>query len=440
MIGASRMSREEWATPDITNIPQTELFYRVGVALVIGILVGLQREYARAGDGTEEFAGVRTFALFGLAGAASGLLALYLATPWITVVTLLVVGAVISIGYVMTARSGSVGLTTEVAVIVTVLSGVLSVVGQLVLAAAIGVAMTVLLSLKLELHAFAQRLTKTDIYAALKLGVMTAIVLPLLPTTAIAPPPLDVLVPARLWQMVIFISAISLLGYVLLQLVGTQRGIGLTGLLGGLVSSTAVTLSLTQRSRQEPELSPAYTLGITVAWTTMFARVLVILALINLPLFQAAWPPLVAAALVGLVAAAIQLSLRPADKDGPLTLTNPFELGPAVMFALVYGLILVLAKLAQQWFGILGVYLASALAGLTDVDAITLSMAELSGVDGTLDLATAARAVGLATLVNTLVKGSMVLAGGAPALRRSMIPILATMVVVGGALVIFWPV
>ncbi len=407
-----------------------DLFYRFGVALIIGILIGLEREHSQT-DSAREFAGVRTFALFGLVGCTAALISDVLMSPWAFVAAILLVGVLITVAYFLTAPRGSVGLTTEVAVLLTVLAGGLCYWDYLALAAALAVATTVLLSLKLELESFAQRLTREDIYATLKFAVITAIVLPVLPNQGFGPPPFDVLNPYRIWLMVVFISGISFLGYVLIKVVRGSQGIGLTGLLGGLVSSTAVTMSFTQRSQKETSLARPFALAITVAWVMMFMRVLVEVAALNTALLWQMWLPMTAAGAVGLAYCVYLFFAQRTEEKGETSFSNPFELRPALKFGLVYAAILLVARAAEMYLGNPGVYLSSIIAGLADVDAITLTMAELSGASGGLDVETAGRAVVLAAMSNTVVKGGIVLGTGSPGLRRAVLPAFVLMLVMG---------
>jgi len=410
---------------------QTALFYRFGAALAIGFLVGLQREYAHGGPGRDIFAGERTLALMGLVGCIAAMAADVLASPWPFVGILILMGALIAVAYFVSAWRGQVGLTTEVAALVTILAGALCYWDYLALAAAIAVVTTVLLSLKLEMDTFVQRITREDVYATLKFAVITAIILPVLPNQTFGPPPLDVLNPYKIWLMVVFISGISFLGYVLVKVVGSRQGIGLTGLLGGLVSSTAVTLSFAQRSQSESELSKPFALAITVAWTVMFSRVLVEVAALNVALLRVLWLPVAASAAVGLAYCIYLHFAQRTDEEGEVDFSNPFELGPAIKFGLIYAVILLISKAAQTYLGNTGLYLSSIVAGLTDVDAITLSVAELSRTAGGLDLGTAARAIVLAAMSNTAVKGGIVLTSGSPALRKALWPGFVLMLVAG---------
>jgi uncharacterized membrane protein (DUF4010 family) len=410
----------------------TNVFYRFGAALVTGILVGLQREYADDDRGQEMFAGVRTFALLALTGAMAAMIADELASPWAFVGIVLVLGALIAIAYFVTAWRGDVGLTTETSAVLTVLAGALCYWDFLPLAAAIAVATTVLLSLKLEMQTFVRRLTREDVYATLKFAVITAIVLPVLPNETFGPSPLDVLNPYKIWLMVVFISGISFLGYVLIKVVGSRQGIGLTGLLGGLVSSTAVTLSFSQRSQTQSELAKPFALAIMVAWTTMFLRVVAEVAALNTALLKVLWLPVAASAAVGLAYGLYLYFRQRTDEEGGVDFSNPFELGPAVKFGLLYAAILLFSKAAQTYLGNTGVYLSSAVAGLTDVDAITLSMAEMAGKGNNgVDLSTAARAIVLAAMSNTVVKGGVVLTSGSSSLRRALLPGFVLMLVTG---------
>lgn len=410
---------------------QTNLFYRFGAALVMGILVGLQREYAYGDPDREMFAGVRTFALMAMVGSVAAMVATELASPWPFIGIVLLLGALIAIAYFITAWRGEVGLTTEVSALVTVLCGALCYWEYLPLAAAITVATTVLLSIKLEMQTFIRRLTREDVYATLKFAVVTAIVLPVLPNRAYGPPPLDVLNPYKIWLMVVFISGISFLGYVLIKMVGSRQGIGLTGLLGGLASSTAVTLSFSQRSQTQPDLAKPLALGITLAWMMMFLRVVVEVAALNVALLRLLWIPMAAAAAVGLACSLYLYLSQRTDEEGGVDFSNPFELKPALQFGLLYAIILLVSKAAQTYLNDTGVYISSIVAGLTDVDAITLSMAELGGAVGGVDMRIAARAIVLAAMSNTFVKGGIVLTSSSPSLRKAFLPGFVLMLVTG---------
>lgn len=418
---------------------QHTLFYRFGVALFIGFLVGLQREYSYDEEDKPDqkaFAGVRTFTLMGLLGCTAAYLADLFGSVWVFVGIITALGVMIAVAYNVSAKQGSLGLTTEVAALLIVLTGALAFWDEMALAVALGVITTALLSLKLELHRFAERISREDVLATLKFAIITAIVLPVLPNQSFWPPPFDVLNPYKIWSMVVLISGISFLGYVLVKVVGSSRGVGLTGLLGGLVSSTAVTLSFAQRSQKNAQLAKPFALAITIAWAVMFARVLVVVGALSRPLLRVVWLPISAAGAAALMYAAYLYLAPRLDDNEEVSVTNPFELGPAITFGLLYGVILLISRAAQLYFGNTGVYISSILSGLADVDAITLSMTELSG-SGTLSLATAARAITFATMSNTVVKGGIVLSSGSTNLRRAFLPGFLLILVIGISATLF---
>jgi uncharacterized membrane protein (DUF4010 family) len=409
---------------------QGDLFLRFGVAIGLGFVIGLQREFAKGAEGREVAAGERTFALIGLAGCMGAMAAELLESSLAFIGVLIVLGIFTAIAYSAQAWRGQVGLTTEITILVTAMIGALCYWGHLTLAVAIGITTTVLLSLKLETDRLVRALTREDITAALQFAVISAVILPVLPNESLWGPPFDVINPFKIWLMVVFISGISFLGYVLIKVVGSHRGIGLTGFLGGLVSSTAVTLSFSERSQREVGLAKPFALAILVAWTMMFPRVLVEVSVLHLPLLELVWVPIAVSGLLGLAYSTYLFFSQRAAEKGEMEFSNPFDLGAAIKFGMLYGVILLLARTAQFYFGETGVLFSSVLSGLADVDAITLSVAELSR-NGGLALDTASRAVVLASMANTAVKGGIVLVSGTTALRKAIWPGLALMLAAG---------
>jgi uncharacterized membrane protein (DUF4010 family) len=412
-----------------------EVFGRFGIALLVGALIGLEREYSRLREEGHAFAGIRTFPLIALLGCAAALIADEAGT-WGFGLVLLVVAVMVIVAYAIQALRGQVGMTSEVAAIVVFVCGALAYWDYLVLSAALGVITLGFLTLKPQLHGLAQRVSSEDLYATLKFAIISLIVLPILPNQDYGPPPFDAFNPYRTWLMVVFISGISFLGYILIQVVGQRRGIGLSGLLGGLASSTATTLTFSERSDEHPELARPLALGITLAWTVMFGRVIIEVAVLNQSLLQVLWLPMAAGMAAGLVFCAYYYFSQRTAEESEVKLSNPFELGTAIKFGLLYAVVLVVAKAAQFYFQDAGLYVASVLAGLTDVDAITLSMAELSQAQGSVGIPTASVAVVLAVISNTVVKGAIAFAVGSKTLRRALLPPFVAMLVVA-ALVAF---
>jgi uncharacterized membrane protein (DUF4010 family) len=408
-----------------------DLFIRFAMALGIGFIIGLQREFSHGRDGRDIIAGERTFALLSMGGCLAAMISDHLESPFILIGILLIFGVFTSIAYFSDAwKRGQVGITSEVAIIIAVLIGVLCYYGDLTTAAAIGITTTVLLSIKLETDRFVRALTREEVFAALQLAVISAIVLPLLPNRSFFDPPFDVLNPFNIWLMVVFISGINFLGYVFMKVVSSDQGITLAGFLGGLVSSTAVSLSFSERSKREAGLAKPLALAITIAWTVMFVRVLIEVGVLNRALLGIVWVPIAAAGAAALLYCAyLYFSRRPTEKSD-LALTNPIDLGSAIKFGLLYAFILLVSRAAYLYYGDTGIFVSSILSGLADVDAITLSMSELSN-SGALELHTASRAIVLAAMSNTVTKGAIVLMGGSPGLRKAIWPGIVLVLITG---------
>jgi len=404
------------------------LALRFAVALGLGMLIGLERERAK---GEEGGAGVRTFALIALAGAVAGYLQVQLGLDSLALAIFIALGTLLISAYVLGARHGDTGITTEVSALLAFLLGLLCAHGQMQMAAWVAVAMAVMLALKDWLHRLARRIDTSDIEATLKFAIVTLIILPLVPDHNYGPAPLDVLNPYKVWLMVVLISGLNFVSYLLIKIVGTEHGIGIAGLLGGLASSTAVTLGFSQRSRQPGADAPALALGIVLAWTVMFFRVVVMTGVISGPLGLRLGIAMGALCVVSLGACYWLWRRRHAAERGEVQAGhNPFELDQAIKFGLLFGVVVVVAKAAQVYLGDAGLYLAAGIAGLTDVDAITLAMADMARVDAQ-NLGIAARAIVIAALANTLVKSGLAAGLGSPELRRLTLPISASLFAAG---------
>lgn len=404
------------------------LALRFAVALGLGMLIGLERERAK---GEEGGAGVRTFALIALAGAIAGYLQDSLGQDWFALAIFFAVGALLISSYVLTGLRGDTGITTEVSALLAFLLGLLCAHGQLQMAAWLAVAMALMLALKDWLHRLARRIDASDVEATLKFAIVTLIILPLVPDRNYGPVPLDVLNPYKIWLMVVLISGLNFVSYLLIKIVGAEHGIGIAGLLGGLASSTAVTLGFSRRSRQPGADASALALGILLAWTVMFFRVVVMTWLISGPLGLRLAMAMGALCVVSLGACYWLWRRRRAQERGEVKPgQNPFELDEAIKFGVLFGVVVVVAKAAQVYLGEAGLYLAAGIAGLTDVDAITLAMADLARGDPQ-NLNVAARAIVIAALANTLAKSGLTAGLGSPELRRLTLPISGMLFVAG---------
>jgi uncharacterized membrane protein (DUF4010 family) len=411
------------------------------IALLIGALVGIEREKHKATEHPASFGGLRTFILFAEAGAIGAWLSQHLGTPWVFIATLAAVAAAVVTAYVQESRvkPDSLGLTTEIAAITVCLLGGAVMYGYAELAVALAILTSAVLAFKQPLHGLVEKLGTDDLYAALKLLIATFIVLPLLPTQPIDP--LQALNPSKLWLLVILISGLSLVGYVAVRWLGAVRGTAITGLSGGLVSSTAVSLSFARQSRtdKDPLAGDTFAAAILLAWMVMFVRVVVTVAIVYPPLVARLLMPFTAMAAAAAVLAGAFYWLgarrpRPVEASGEVQVKNPFSLVAAARFGLVFALVLVVVKLTERYAPAEGLYVVAGVAGLTDVDAITLSMAEFARQSG--DLVTAAAAIALAALSNTLVKCGMVVALGSRPLRLRLM--LATAAIVAVGLAAIW--
>ena len=407
-------------TVAMANIFNFEPWWRFGAAILIGALIGLEREFVQQRTDHQEFGGIRTFALLGLLGAGSA----YFSERF--GIVLFICGYLGTILLVWAGAMGAAirgieeGVTTEVAAIIVPLLGAMVVWGESDLAAALGVITALILALKPHLHRLARQMAVEDLQATLQFALITAVILPLLPNEGLGP--YLVINPYQLWLLVVLVSGIGFLGYILMKLFGARRGIGLTGLLGGLVSSTATTLSFAGRSKQEEGLSTILAQGILLASCVMFPRILVEVAVVNSALLSTLLLPVGAMFVAGLATVAFLWRRergREMVESESVTLSNPLKLSTAVGFGFVFAVVLIAVRAANEFFGTTGVYIASALTGLTDVDSITLSVSELS-VSGELSAQVAVISILIAMLVNTLVKAIAAWVLGSRALRRTI--------------------
>ncbi len=402
-------------------MPSYDLFISLAVALGVGLLIGLERE--QSADEAEAFGflgGARTHPIFAMAGALSVLLAGQVGF-WIVAITFLGLMTFVVLGYLNDLKRGATaGITSESAFAISFLLGGLALSNgiieplsqKLVVVASLGVAVTTLLSSKQYLHRLVEKTSKADVYATLKFLIVTVIILPLLPDETYGP--LDVLNPFNVGLMVVLIAGIGFVGYVAIRVLGAGKGLGLTGLIGGLVSSTSVTLSFAGRAKTEPKVASACALAVISASTIMFPRVAVEVAVVNQDLLPKVLLPLGGMTLGGAIAALYYyLKVRqetPATQEEGVEFSNPFELGSALKFGALYAIVLFVSKAATEYLGAGGTYAAGILAGTTDVDAITLSMAN-QAKEG-LDHSVAATTIMLGAASNTIVKAGLAISLG----------------------------
>jgi len=390
-----------------------EILERLGVALMIGLLIGAERGWHdRTAERGSRPAGVRTFGVVGLLGGLWGLLANELG-DMIMGFAFLGFAILMTAAHVTSAISTkSFGVTTMVAALATFALGAMSVRGYMAPAAAAAVVITILLGLKPILNTWVEKLKPQEIHAAFKLLLISVVLLPVLPDKTIDP--WKVLNPYEIWWMVVLIALISFLGYFAIKIAGPHRGVGLTGFFGGLASSTALTLNFARFGRQSPNLHPLLASGVAVAAATMFPRILVIVGVIHpILLRDLAAPMLLMSALGYLGAAWLWRRSKKLAAPGELLLKNPLELTKAIQFGALLAIIMLASNAAKLWMGDAGILAVAGLSGLSDVDAITLTVSRMARVD--LPLEVASQAIVIVSVVNTILKGVIVavLSGGA---------------------------
>ncbi|HEV8388620.1 MAG TPA: MgtC/SapB family protein [Dongiaceae bacterium] len=409
------------------------------IAILIGALIGIEREKRR--DTEVTIGGIRTFVLLAMLGAAGGFLSARFDTIWPLLIVVIVAGLTVVAGFLIDAdeRKGPIGLITELAaIVVTVLAG-LTTLGQPALAVCLGIIVAAVLAYKQPLHGLIDRIGWDDIFAGLRLLIASFIVLPLLPDRTVDP--WDALNPRELWLLVVLISALSMVGYVATRWLGPGRGAVITGLTGGLVSSTAATLAFSRQSRENSGVHAARMLaiGTLLAWTVMFARVLVISFAVYPALLRDLAVPMAIMGLASIAGAAIlhwrqRRSRGERDAPSEIAVSTPFSLTQATKFGLLFAVILLLVKIVGDLGRQEGLYLVAALAGLTDVDAITLSMSQYARGGA---VAVATIAIVIATLANTAVKAGMAVVVGSADYRRPMLVATGAIGAAGGAAILF---
>ncbi len=407
-----------------------EALQAFATSIGIGLLIGLERE--RRPDGK---AGLRTFALVGLLGCLCALLSQLADSGWLLAAGLLAIAAMIIAAHVTDPPdTGDPGTTSVVALLVCYALGAMVWHGHAGSAVMLGIATTVLLYFKAELHGISRSLTPVDLISILQFGVLALVILPLLPDRCFGP--YDALNPRNIWLMVVLISGVSLAGYAALRIVGARHGAALIGVFGGLVSSTATTMIFARHARAHAALARTAMVVILLANIVVLLRLSVVTFIVAPTILL----PLVSVLGFGLLLGigATLWGWRQIESGDQLPLpqvANPTEIRTAIGFGALYALVLVLSAWLQDIAGSRGLYLLALASGLTDVDAITLSSLRMFSI-GRLDAAQTVTAITLATLSNLAFKTGLVMVIGGAVLARFTLPGFAAIAagLVGGLL------
>jgi len=416
-----------------------QLFFlqNMGLALLLGTLIGLERERTRHKEDVHEFGGIRTMGLISTLGYL-----IYSLFPGSVLFPVLTGGflALLVASYIMSSYQGhNSGATTEMAGFFAYLIGILMAMGESLYATVVTLVVLLLLYFKKPLHHLAHTLEKEELYDTLKFVAIVFVILPLLPNQHFGP--LDVLNPYEIWLVVVLISSISFASYLAIKFLGPKKGIGAGGFLGGLISSTAVSMSFSQLSRKAPRVVNPFVFGILVACSAMFFRVLLTVSILNRELLSLLYVPMIAMGIAGFSLAAyywFKKSGQPlksfTEKD--LNLKSPFQLRSAIQFGVLFAALLFVSKFAADYFGAQGVLLTAFLSGVFDVDAITVSMANLSEA-GEITTTTGALAIMVAATMNTISKAFIVFFFGSKSVGwRSFLALVGVIVVGFAALLI----
>jgi uncharacterized membrane protein (DUF4010 family) len=410
----------------------SDLFQQLGIALGLGLLVGLQRESA-----SSRLAGVRTFPLVTILGAASALLAQSFG-GWVIAAGLVSLAGLIFIGKMVEIRTEDPdpGLTTEVALLLMFAVGAYLVIGHRGAAIAIGGGVAVLLQFKGQMHGFVAKLGESDLKAVMQFALISLVILPVLPDRTYGP--YAVLNPRNIWWMVVLIVGISLGGYIIYKFFGERAGVVPGGILGGVISSTATTVSYAKRTADAPASANIAALVIMIASAVVYARLQLEIATVAPAFLPAAGPPL-SALLILLVALSVGLWLLNRKTESAMPVQgNPSELKSALLFGLLYAVVLFVVAAVKERFGNRGLFVVAGLSGLTDVDAITLSTSRLVS-SGRLSDDQGWRVIVVATLSNLIFKAGVVAMLGHRQLLVKVASLYGIVLVAGALMLIFWP-
>ena len=382
----------------------TLIFENVIVSIILGFLIGLQREMHILYDNRQKhFAGARTFALICLLGYLSAWLSAFI--PFLVLIVLGILGALLVSAYYLNYTTIENGMTTEFSALVSFLIGALLVYDSIMLSVFIAIMVLFILNIKEKIQSYEKVIEKKDLSAAILFLMMSFVILPLLPDKTIDP--WNYVNLYKIWLMVVLVAGISFVGYIAVRLVGTKHGIGLAGFFGGIVSSTAVTLSFARRCKENPDFTKNLAIGICLACSMMLVRVFIEMYVINPTLAQHIFIPVLIATFAGFVFIGIlYLKTHKESIVHEMHLKNPFNLNEALLLGLLFGVILAFISYANKNYGDSGILIVSFLSGLSDTDAIAISLASFAQTGILVE--TILDALILAIIANSIVKLALV--------------------------------
>lgn len=418
---------------DSFSLSQGDFIIRLLVAIGIGAVIGLERQFRAMKENSQGFAGIRTFIFLVLLGFIAALF-YYLFSPWVYVSLFLGVSILTASTYWFSATKGDRGTTTEFSSLLAFVLGSMVFVGLIEISLMITVLIVLVLSSKFRIKTIVGMITTEELYDFIRFVVMALLIFPFLPDETYGP--YSVLNPREIGWVIILTSGLGFFGYILTKFLGARKGILLGGIVGGLVSSTAVTWIYAKKSKENENLSASCATAILAASSIMFIRVLVWTFIFNQTLFQKLIP---AIGLIFLSAIGITLYIffnakNKTIEEAEMPLKKPLDLKGAMVFGLIYMAILLVVSYANENLGESGTLISSAIAGFSDIDAITISVSKLTG--DTLDLGIGSIAILIAVISNTLVKMAIGIYAGSRELRKNLLIGYGTMFI--AALIAFF--
>lgn len=405
------------------------LFWSLLISLALGMIIGIERGWSqRHHSEGSRIAGIRTFTLTGLYGGLSAALAKGFSS-WILGLGFIPLIVILAVAFKISHKQrNTVSITSIVGLLITYALGALAVYGEPAIATATAVIVALILDGKPEMHSALKKLEEYELDAGLRLLLISIVMLPLLPDKGYGP--WNAINPYEIWWLVVLIASISFLGYFAIRIGGARRGIMFTSVFAGLSSSTALTIQFSNLSRKQRSLSPLLASGILFSCGTMFPRILLVLLVINAPLTYKLWPSMMVM-MAGFYLPALWIWFKYSDGEANQieTQRNPLALSSAVFFGFFLMLIMLLSQALTEWFGETGTLLLSAIAGLTDVDPITLTLGRQAPESIDVDIALAG--IFIAAAVNSLVKMFIVIFAGDKSLSKRIAPAMFASVLLG---------
>lgn len=396
------------------------------ISVGIGLILGLEREYDKLKD-EHGFAGIRTFPIMAIIGFILGNLSITY-TPWLVIITAAAFLLFLALSHIsMVQKHVMTGITTNLALFATLILGIMVANHLHKEAVASAVIIVTLLSLKTTFRSFIKNITSEELFAFIKFSIIALLILPFLPNKDYGPEGL--LNPFEIGSIVVIVSFLNFIGYFLVKYVGSQRGILLTAILGGLISSTAVAWIYASRSKESPELSKEYAAGIIIASAIMFPRLAILAYIFNSAILSYLVIPFTILTIICLIGALIFIKKEANVPKTAINLGNPLNIWNALGFAGIYVVILFAVFYGNQFFGESGLYYSALIAGLADTDAITISMAKFGSLEDKLALAT--NVIITATISNMIVKLGIAYFKGSKKTGKLVMLIFGSVIIIG---------